>query len=603
MENKRQISKIKQISSRKKVFLRVGIFAVAIAAVIAAVVIDANNHNKPEPLEPLEKDPITEGLSDTGNRFAEYTLPEDFDELDNFEPDPKTGEIDPETGEEVTVTNKNTPSTPRPPATPIVSGLPKVYINVDSGKTITSRTSYTGGTFSISAPDSSGFHSFETMRVNVRGRGNSTWKAPKKPYRLKFDEKVSFLGLPKGSNYVLLANSYDPSHIRNSVAFATARVLSFNFVPSAVHVDLYLNGKYQGLYTIGDNVRHTSNGIGIKSGEGFLLELGGSKNDLHKEGRDFFRSSIQRNVRIRYPSPGAGGDLTAAQFNEIQRDFTAACDSILLLRNYEDHVDILSLVDFFLHTELLYNFDGSFARSVFIMKNPGEKLKMASVWDYDLGIGNYTADRGRYTSWACVHNSSTYHSQPTWINYLIEDPVFQYAVRKRWEQVGDRMYNAALAEVSKNRTLLPDAVRRNNQVAPFRTNVYTSRRTAEISSFGGQLDYIQTFLRLRRNWMNTEIAKYPSSPPNGKDILNLPKPPVTTTPPVTEVTTYASGTLPPIDPNNTETVTTTVTTVTTVTTTTTPPGTEATEPPVSESVPVVSDTQVTEPDIIEETND
>jgi hypothetical protein len=459
-----------------------------------------------------------------------HTMPDEFYELNQFiDPDDNHGII--ETGNDFIEDTDNTQESAPPPyyvpAEPIVTGLPAVHITTNSGGGIVSRTNYINGTFSITAPDGSGFQSFDRVSVRARGRGNSTWEAIKKPYRLNFSERVSFLGLPAGRNFVLLANAYDRSHIRNSVAFATARTLSFDFVPTAIHVDLYVNGKYMGLYTIGDSVRVSSDGIGIERDGGFLVELGGVKNDIHVYNTDFFHSNVHRHMRVRYPQPRTS--LTATQMSEVRGYFQAACNSVIALTDYEEHFDMLSFIDYFLLTELTYNLDGAFVRSVFLSKNPGKKIKLASVWDFDLAFGNYSADKNRYNVWASVHNEDSHFTRPTWINHLIECEAFQYAVRKRWSQVGDRMFNAAIAEIRRNRAFLNNGVRQNNTVAPFRQNRYTARQTNNINTWAGQLDYLETFLTLRRRWINAQVAAFPTEPPNGRDILYV-LPPVTDTP-------------------------------------------------------------------------
>jgi hypothetical protein len=534
---------IDAVAANSRLFFTISCVTVLAVVVTAAVAVGASRDIK------LDSDP-DDIIDEKGYELEEFPLPDEFDELNKLiDPPVETGGENAENGEngENSENGENGEETPPPlpPLDSIITGLPAVYINTNSGGGITSRTTYINATFSVTAPDGSEFGSFGRTSVRVRGRGNSTWEASKKPYRLNFDSRVSFLGLPEGRNYVLLANAYDQSHIRNSVAFAAARTLSFNFVPTAVHVDLYVNNVYQGLYTIGDSIRVSSDQIGIERDGGFLVELGGVKRNVHKLGTDFFHSHVQSNIRIRYPAPGTS--LTRPQFNEIRDYFLKACDSVRKPANYEDYFDMVSLIDYFLITELLYNYDGSFARSVFISKNPGEKLRLASVWDFDLAMGNYSVDRSRYTSWACVHTEDGWFSQPTWINYLIEDPAFQFAVRQRWEQVGNNLYNAARNEIARNRALLDNAVLKNNRVAPFETSRFTSWQTEAITTWAGQLDYINTFITLRRNWMNEQISRFPSSPPDGRNVLT------TTT---TTTTTTTPRTAPPT-PRPTTTTTTT----------------------------------------------
>jgi hypothetical protein len=463
--------------------------------------------------------------SELPNEFEDLT---DIDERDD-EDEPYEVEIDDEGN--VTLISQQT-------SQPLRTGLPAVHINTDSGLPITSRNTYASGIFQIMSPN--GEVTFPSARVQARGRGNSTWLAEKKPYRIKFDNNVSIPGLPRGKQFVLLANAYDQSHVRNSVAFAAARVLNFDFVPTAVHVDLYVNGRYQGLYTIGDFVR-AQNLPDFDRENGFLVEMGGAK-DSHVLNLHYFHSTIDRFVRVRYPEP-----VSWAQMNSIRSSFTAADNAVLNFTNYEDHLDMHSVIDYFLLTELLFNLDGSFARSVFLSKNPDEKIKIASVWDFDLSMGNYSADRNRYNTWACVHTSETYFTRATWINHLIRDEAFRYAVRKRWEEVGARMYNAALAEVSRNRAFLGTAVLRNSYTRPFQYNIYSSAHTNNIGTWRGQLDYIENFLALRKSWMDTEIAKFPSTAPQGRNILPpiFVPPPVATTVTVTEQTPSVVVTAPP----------------------------------------------------------
>jgi hypothetical protein len=550
------------IAEHKRIFIHSA--SVALAAVVLLITVVVYNLNSRDDYNYKESN--TGSLTETGYALGEFTLPYGFGELDfPKEPDDNSN---PETdGNNEEDPDENGERPPRAPSRPIVSGLPAVHITTNTGRAITSRTTYIDASFSVDAPAGSGFQSFDSVPVRTRGRGNSTWLADKKPYRLNFPERVSFLGLPSGRQFVLLANAYDRSHIRNSVAFAAARPLSFSFVPTAIHVDLYVNGRYQGLYTIGDSVRPSSNGIGICRENGFLLELGGTKNDVHVQGVDFFHSHIQKHIRVRHPTPG--NNLTRAQFNEISGYFQRACNAVRNLSNYEEHLDMTSIIDYFLLTELLYNLDGSFARSVFLMKNPGERIKIASVWDFDLAMGNYSADMNRYNVWASVHTEESWFKSPTWINYLIKDPAFQYAVRKRWEQVGDRIYNAARAEIRRNRNFLSDAVRKNNQVAPYKSNRFTASQTARIGSWNGQLDYIETFLRLRRNWMNNQISAFPASPPNGRDVTATTEPPIIVTEPPVEITE------PP------EIIT--------------EPPFEATEPPIATEHSTPTQTEVTEP--------
>ena len=93
------------------------------------------------------------------------------------------------------------------------NGLPVVYLNIDESRgTIEDmirsgdHSVYCYGKLSIDVPE--GFHysdfpdlacvSFEDLDMSIRGRGNSTWREAKKPFKIKLDKKADLFGL--GSN-------------------------------------------------------------------------------------------------------------------------------------------------------------------------------------------------------------------------------------------------------------------------------------------------------------------------------------------------------------------------------------------------------------------
>ena len=43
--------------------------------------------------------------------------------------------------------------------------------------------------------------------ITIKGRGNSTWNQPKRPYAIKFSKKQSVCGMPKGKRWVLIATN------------------------------------------------------------------------------------------------------------------------------------------------------------------------------------------------------------------------------------------------------------------------------------------------------------------------------------------------------------------------------------------------------------
>lgn len=93
----------------------------------------------------------------------------------------------------------------------------------------------------------------------LKGRGNSTWAhTDKKPYQIKLSKKADLLdpvnGKQKAKKWILLANAYDPTLIRNTLVYYFAREFGITNTPECIPVDLYYDGDYRGNYLLCEKV-------------------------------------------------------------------------------------------------------------------------------------------------------------------------------------------------------------------------------------------------------------------------------------------------------------------------------------------------------------
>ena len=97
----------------------------------------------------------------------------------------------------------------------------------------------------------------------IRGRGNSTWGPDKKPYKLKLDKKADLLGMGSDKHWILLANYYDISMLRNKFTYWLGNVLGLEYTPKCEFVNVVMNGKYLGSYYLSEQVRVGKNRVNI----------------------------------------------------------------------------------------------------------------------------------------------------------------------------------------------------------------------------------------------------------------------------------------------------------------------------------------------------
>lgn len=390
------------------------------------------------------------------------------------------------------------------------TAIPRLWLTTAGGAAVTSKDTYIGATLRVEGGSAGLTASVQGLSLRMRGRGNSTWDWPKKPYKLKFDEKVTFFGLPKAKDWALLANYADKSLMRNHVADEMGKALDgLVYTPSQYPVKVYLNGAYQGVYSLGEHMEAAKGRVDIGEDQsgvdaGYLLEVGGAvKRDI-QQGMAFHAGSL-RFVRIQEPDPA---DLSAEQIAYIRDYMTAADAAVKALHGYEEYLDIPSLIDWLLLHELTYNLDSGFHRSCYFTKKPGEKLHMGPIWDFDLAFGNFSKDNPRYDDWATGNNA--YVGQ-TWTSNLLRDPVFTAQLKARWKTAGPRLRQAADQAITNASAWLADAQQSNF----LRWNIlgrkvaYEPARCSRYDTFAKQVTYLRRFLTDRYAWLDQAIGKLP----------------------------------------------------------------------------------------------
>ena len=77
----------------------------------------------------------------------------------------------------------------------VKTGLPTVYIDTENGKAVNSKTQFVKATAKIKGTGQ--YEGLAETACEIRGRGNTTWYWPKKPYLVKLEEKQHIFGMHK----------------------------------------------------------------------------------------------------------------------------------------------------------------------------------------------------------------------------------------------------------------------------------------------------------------------------------------------------------------------------------------------------------------------
>lgn len=387
--------------------------------------------------------------------------------------------------------------------------LPVVNITIDGGGEVTSRDVYKTAKISINGAGTPPFSSLEETSVKIRGRGNSTWKWEKKPYKLKFYENTSVLGMTAAKEWVLLANYSDKTLIRNYIALEMGKKLDYlEFSPTQYPVDLFVNGTYRGVYTLGEQIEVKKGRVEIDKDydevdTGYLLEVGGAASAVNILGKEYFNVGTLWRVYVESPDVEK---LSPEAFAYIKDYVSKADAAVTSLTNYEDYIDVDSLIDWFILHELTYNLDSGFRRSCYMTKEKGGKLKMGPIWDFDLALGNFYRDNPQYDDWATAGEPGGY-VWVTWMNYLLEDAAFRQKLRARWDAVKEDLLDTALTKIEEMAKIIEPSQEMNFavwQVWDKRAG-YAPYSLTKYDTYEKQIQYLEDFLNKRYKWMDAHI--------------------------------------------------------------------------------------------------
>lgn len=387
--------------------------------------------------------------------------------------------------------------------------IPRVYLTTNGGAAITSKTKYVRGTFRY--VDTAGIYPGPrniTDSMQIRGRGNTTWsRFPKKPWKVKLDNKAKVFGLSKDRDWAMLANYSDKTLLRNIVCMEISRRVGFDWTPQMYNVEVWLNGDYVGVYNFSEHKEVAGGRVDIDVDKGWMyLEVDkGFKAPVH------FNTGMKIPVNFKdpeAPTQGQQDSLKAflADMEAVLKDNSLRADPE---KGYAAYVDVDTFINYFIVEELVKNIDGKFNKSTFLTKAPGGRIRVYHLWDFDLAIGNcnyFTSNYPKLDSspYGFAVRDYTHNGENTgWLHYMFLDPAFQKRVRDRWDEVKPQLATIP-AYIDEQVALLGDSVDRNFQRWPILDQtVWPNVQCA--GSYAGEINYLKWFYTERLAWMDANL--------------------------------------------------------------------------------------------------
>lgn len=376
------------------------------------------------------------------------------------------------------------------------SGLPILNIKTRDYAPVVSQDDYLDASLSIN--DSQYPYKGE---IEIKGRGNSTWGLPKKPYRVKLKNKSEILGMPSDRDWNLIANYSDKTLLRNRVAFELGNRIGVAFTPRNQFVELVMNGEYVGNYLLTEQVEVEKSRVDInelaptdvaadKITGGYLVEVNARMDET-------YCWKTIKGVRFCMKSPDE--TITTEQLSYIQA-YLQETEDIMYGSSFADsddgyakYIDTQSFVNWYIVNELLKNNDAIFYSSVYMFKDRGGKLNMGPIWDFDIALGN--------VRFGGNDNPEGWHiRKAVWISRLFQDPAFAQKVDDRWDELIVDEIGTIFDYIDDEASKL-SVSQENNFRRWDILNTVVWPNPAVYGSYQGEVDHMKSWLQQRLTWI------------------------------------------------------------------------------------------------------
>lgn len=400
-----------------------------------------------------------------------------------------------------------------------VDQMPKMYIsvqgnfdNVDKDSWVDCEISMKLGTKKYTSGNFEG-------AAQIKGRGQSSWAKDQKPYSINFEKKTSLLDIPATKKYAIVSTYQDHSLIRNIITYQTSQGLSgIDYVVKAELVEVYLNGEYNGVYTLCERARISKTQIDDEEATpeningAYLLEKTVTGKMYSING-----SYVDQYFAAPYIGHPEGNKLPCDTFvfkdpDEVNQAMIDHCESIIndvhtaVMSNsdtlYTQYIDVDSWVDFIIMQEVAKNVDADLKTSTLMyIPSNSRKLAFTSLWDFDISYGNASHNNDGSGHGIAISGTPNADTPTKFMTIANSNPWFVSLYKK------DSFKQAIKEKYTEYRyTVLQDLI---NNIDYYSAYLYKTAQTMDIHEMDArviqkEVEDLKKWLDLRLEWLDSQ---------------------------------------------------------------------------------------------------
>ncbi len=430
-------------------------------------------------------------------------------------------------------------NTPTPaPAYKGSEGVMKIELTTADKKGIDTKEVWKKASLTVSHFDAAAgeYVQDESYDCEYKGRGNSTWNYNKKPFNVRFDEKEPLLGMAPGKHFCFIANWLDRTAMRNYLTYSIANMFTalnysadgeylntgFMWSPDADYAEVYINGKYAGLFLVTESIRLAENRLELveqDADNSVPINERGLLFELSTDGRSFETLKYLDRIRnskgfIPYSvkDPDYTEELTAEEKKYVQ-DYIALVEDIIFAPKSDEAwdkicetIDITSFADFWLVQAIAANAEPEHPKSIFMYKNNDSsdfdapradanngKLYAGPVWDFD------------WDTYTFAHSGKDFPTDTFYYDALFQYEEFRNKVRERFQLIKERLTDDALELIQTTADRISQSVANDDKLYAWRTRSGRQVNSDSLFAFSTSVYRLQSYLKLRVNTIEKQL--------------------------------------------------------------------------------------------------
>lgn len=359
--------------------------------------------------------------------------------------------------------------------------------------------------------------------IEIRGRPSSTVEKLNYSFETRTETgdnlNVSLLDMPEENDWVLHGPYSDKSLMRNALAY---HIGSFTgrWSPRTRFCELIINDDYRGIYVLIEKVKQDKNRVNIATlnpdeteGDditgGYILKI-----DRPEKGSWI---SPYDSINISYADPKYE-DMPVQQRNYI-KNYVTDFENALFGDNFKDteygyqnYIDVLSFVDYYLVNELTRNVD-AYRLSTYFYKDKNSnnpKIIMGPIWDFDISFGNVNyAACERTEGWISDSiDNSALDRIPFWWDRLMQDPYFETQLKNRWAELRSNVLTVSNINkfIDASADKLASAHERNFEKFQI-INKWVPPNSYVGKTYADEIAFLKKWINERIIWMDSQLER------------------------------------------------------------------------------------------------